>query len=107
MIVRNTSFPSSRKPTKLSPVPEEFPFYDIKAPTNMNLSRKISLLMSIISIQTIFKLNSTKHEIYHAHVKMSIKVGILTFISMINTTTSESLTARKFFIFQHFNKAVM
>ena len=35
------------------------------------------------------------------NVKMPIVVGILSFISMINTT-SESLTARKVFIFQHF-----
>ena len=48
-------------------------------------------------------LNSTEHEIYHAHnVKMSIIVGILTFIRMINTT-SESLKARDGFIFLHFN----
>ena len=40
-------------------------------------------------------LNSTEHQLYHAFG------GILTFISMINTT-SESLTARKFTIFQHF-----
>ena len=38
-------------------------------------------------------LNSTKHEIYHAHkCQMPTIVGILTFISMINTT-SESLKA--------------
>ena len=49
-------------------------------------------------------LNSAKHEIYHIHkcFKMPTSVGILTFISMINTT-SESLKARKVFIFQHFN----
>ena len=36
------------------------------------------------------------------NVKMPIIVGILTFISIINTT-SESLKARKVFIFQHFS----
>ena len=47
-------------------------------------------------------LNSNEHEIYHALiVKMPTLVGILTFISMINTT-SESLKARKAFILQHF-----
>ena len=35
------------------------------------------------------------------NVKMPTIVGILTFISMINTT-SESLKARKVFIFQRF-----
>ena len=36
------------------------------------------------------------------NVKMPTIVGILTFISMINTTY-ESLKARKAFIFQHFS----
>ena len=36
------------------------------------------------------------------NVKMPTFVGILTFISMINTTF-ESLKARKVFIFQHFS----
>ena len=36
------------------------------------------------------------------NVKMPAVVGIITFISMINTA-SESLKARKVFIFQHFN----
>ena len=40
-------------------------------------------------------LNSAEHELYHAFG------GILTIISMINTT-SESLTAIKFTIFQYF-----
>ena len=41
-------------------------------------------------------LNSAEHEIYPAHnVKMPKNAGILTFISMINTT-SERLKARKF-----------
>ena len=50
---------------------------------------------------------STEHEINHAHtVKMPIIVdilnhSILTFTSMINTT-SESLKARKGFSLQHF-----
>ena len=40
-------------------------------------------------------LNSIEHEIYHApNVKMPTIVGILTFISMINTT-SDNLKARK------------
>ena len=42
-------------------------------------------------------LNSTKHEIVFImliNVKMPTSVGILTFISMLNTT-SESLKARK------------
>ena len=47
----------------------------------------------------LFMLNSNEHEIYHAHICF---VGILTFISMINTT-SESLKARKVYIFQHFS----
>ena len=48
-------------------------------------------------------LNSTEHEIYLAHnVKVPTIVGILAFISMINTT-SYSLKARKVFIFQHFS----
>ena len=33
-------------------------------------------------------LNSAEHKIYHAHVKMPTIVGILTFISMINTTSA-------------------
>ena len=37
----------------------------------------------------------------HIHVKMPTIVGILTFISMINTAC-ESLKARKVFNFQHF-----
>ena len=36
------------------------------------------------------------------NVKMPTIVGILTFVSMINET-SESLKARKVFIFQHFS----
>ena len=36
------------------------------------------------------------------NAKMPTIVGILAFISMINTT-SESLKARKIFIFQHFS----
>ena len=48
-------------------------------------------------------LNSAEHESYPAHnVKMSTIVGILTFISMINTT-SESLKARNFFICRYFS----
>ena len=40
--------------------------------------------------------------IMHINVKMPTIVGILTFISMINTK-SESLKASKVFIFQHFS----
>ena len=47
-----------------------------------------------------FMLNSTEHKIYHAHnVKMPTIVGILTFISSMNTI-SESLKARKVFFFK-------
>ena len=51
-----------------------------------------------------FMLNSTEYEIYNAiNVKMPTItiVGILTFISTINT--SEGLKARKIFNFQHFS----
>ena len=52
-------------------------------------------------IKLFLILNSTEHKIYHPHnIKMPTIVGILTFISMINTT-SKSLKARKGFIFQH------
>ena len=45
--------------------------------------------------KTFFMFNSTEHEIYFAHnVKMPTVVGILTFISMINTTY-ETLEASK------------
>ena len=47
--------------------------------------------------KTFFMLNSTEHKIDHAHT-----TGILTFISMINTT-SESLKEIKVFICQHFS----
>ena len=49
-----------------------------------------------------FMLSSTEHKIYPAYIyiQMPTIVGILTFISMINTT-SESLKVRKVFIFQH------
>ena len=54
-------------------------------------------------INTFFVLNSAEHEIYHAlNVKMPTIVGILTFISMINTA-SERLKARNFFICQNFS----
>ena len=50
--------------------------------------------------KTFFVLNSTEHGIYHViYVKTPTIVGILTFISVINTTT-ESLKARKFLTFQ-------
>ena len=48
-------------------------------------------------------LNSAEHEIHPAHnVKMPTIVGILTFISMINTT-SERLQARNFFNCRYFS----
>ena len=51
----------------------------------------------------MFILNSAEHEIYpFINVKMPTIVGILTFISMINTT-SERLKARSFFICRYFS----
>ena len=48
-------------------------------------------------MKLFFILNTAEHEIYPAHnVKMPTIVGILTFISMINTT-SERLKARNLF----------
>ena len=38
--------------------------------------------------KTFSMLNSAEHKIYHAHVRMPTIVGILTFISMINTTSA-------------------
>ena len=53
--------------------------------------------------KTFFVLNSTEREINHAHnIKMPTSVGILTLMSMINTT-SESLNASKVFSFQYFS----
>ena len=47
----------------------------------------------------LFMLNSTKHEIYPAlNIRMPTIVGILTFISRVNTPTKR-FTARKIFIF--------
>ena len=49
-----------------------------------------------------FMLNSTEHEIFHAHyVKMPVIVGYLTF--RVIKTTSGSLKARKVYTFQHIN----
>ena len=48
--------------------------------------------------KTLFLLNSTKHKLFHAHVKMPKIVGILTFISMINKT-SESLKQERSLFF--------
>ena len=53
---------------------------------------KLFSCSSHLSIKSIMLIN----------VKMPRTVGILTFISMINTTP-ESLKARKVFIFQHFS----
>ena len=47
-------------------------------------------------------LNSTEHEIYHAHVEIPIVVVNLTYISMINII-AESLKARKVIIFCYFS----
>ena len=54
--------------------------------------------------ETFYMLNSAEHEIYPAHkrFKMPTIVGILTIISMINTT-SERLKARNFFICRYFS----
>ena len=52
--------------------------------------------------ETFFMLNSAEYiEILLINVKMPTIVGILTFISMINT--SEKLKARNFFICQYFS----
>ena len=53
---------------------------------------KIFLILTQLSTKFIMLIN----------VKMPTILGILTFISMINKT-SESLKARKVFIFQHFS----
>ena len=55
--------------------------------------------------KTFFMLNSAEHEIYPfqlINVKMLTIVGILKFISMINTT-SERLKVRNFFICWYFS----
>ena len=53
--------------------------------------------------KTFSMLNSAEHEIIlPINVKMPTIVGMLTFISMINTT-SEGLKARNFFICQYFS----
>ena len=54
-------------------------------------------------IKLFFILNSAEHKlILLINVKMPTIVGILTFISMINTT-SERLKARYFFICRYFS----
>ena len=56
--------------------------------------------------KTFIMFNSTEQVMYSLiNDKMSTIVGILTFISMINTTFV-SLTARTVFIFQHFSKQI-
>ena len=68
-----------------------------KAPKEM-----ISLILrkQALRLQNSFHV---QHVINHAYnVKMPTIVGILTFISMINTR-SESMEAREVFIFQHFS----
>ena len=49
----------------------------------------------------LFMLKPTEHEIYPAHDKILTIVGILTFMSRINTT-SESYKARELFNYHHF-----
>ena len=52
--------------------------------------------------KTFYMLNSAEHKIYPAHkFKMPTIIGILTFISIINTT-SERLKAKYFFICRYF-----
>ena len=52
--------------------------------------------------KTFFMLNSTEHGIYHAHnVKMPTIVGILTFISTINTTPERFKERKVFLLFFH------
>ena len=54
-------------------------------------------------IKTFFMLNSAEHESYHPiKVKMPTILGILTFISMINTT-SVKLKGTNFFICRYFS----
>ena len=54
-------------------------------------------------INLFLVLNSTEHKlIMLINIEMQTIVGILTFISMINTTT-ERLKARNFFICQYFS----
>ena len=53
--------------------------------------------------KTFFMLNLAEHEMYPANnVKMPTSVGILTFISILNTT-SERLKARNIFICRYFS----
>ena len=56
-----------------------------------------------LGFKSFCMLNSTEHEIYPTQkVKISKIVGILTFISMLNTT-SESLKGKKKIFIQHFS----
>ena len=64
---------------------------------------KHTLKSSPRGYKTIFILNSAEHKIILLiNVKMPTIVGILTFISMINTK-SERPKARKFFICRYFS----
>ena len=68
----------------------------------MNGDQTADIKSSVIGLRgykTFSMLNSAEHEIYHAH---KCKNAILTFISMINTT-SERHKAINFFICQYFS----
>ena len=63
----------------------------------------ITLVAMLRVYKTFYMFKSAEHEIYLLiHVKMPSIVGILTFISMINTT-SERIKARNFFIYRYFS----
>ena len=63
----------------------------------------LSLSIGPRDYKTFFMLSSAEHEfILLINVKMPTIVGILTFISMINTT-SERLKARNFFVCRYFS----
>ena len=62
----------------------------------MNTLKTVPEVIKLFSCST----QLSKKIIMLIHVKMPIIVGILTFISMINTTLN-SLKAKEVFIFQH------
>ena len=53
-------------------------------------------------VLNFFMLTTEQKNIMLINDKMPTIIGILTFISMINTT-SESLIAQRLFVFQHFS----
>ena len=72
--------------------------------TFVNSSNQVQNVKPGLDVITFFRLNSSGYEIYPAHkCKMPTIVGILTFISRINTP-SESLNASKISVFQHFEE---